>query len=530
MTITLRPYQSAALDALDADWKAGLRCLGVSAATGTGKTVIMSHLAHRSVARGHRVLILVHRDELVRQTVDKLMRVDKTISLGIVKAARNGAAARIVVASVQTAARPRRLAQLGRFGLVICDEAHRSVSDQWLTVLRGLGCLDETGTVRTAGFSATWTRADKRSLGEVWQKISFELPVSWAIDQGFLVRPVGRYIMTDIDLDMIKKSHGDYDAGDLGQKLNKDATRDAIVTAYLEHAADRSGVIFAPTVETAEFFREGLTAAGISAEGLYGVTSTEESRLRHKRHESGQTQVLVSCTRLSEGWDAPWCSAAVIARPTTHEGLFVQMVGRILRPYPGKSDAIILDPTGVLFRHRLNGVIDLSETELPRGKHRDDDDEIVDDDLGAGPVDDGVSATVVGHRDVALIDEPWLRTPGGIRLTPIGSAHMRFLVGPEQGLHRWWVGEAPVDSLKGGAWAGSYATEAEALLMLPDRRSAVPPRLRDKAPTPSQRRIALRHGISTRGSTVGSLHQELVLAIAGANLDSVQSWTDEYSK
>src|SRR3954469_13794667 len=165
--INLREYQEEALAALERDWATGLRRCGVNAATGTGKTVIMSHLAHRYVRRGVRVLILVHRDELVRQTVDKLVRVDNSVSIGIVKAGENSAGAAIVVASVQTAARPRRLAQLGQFGLIICDEAHRSVSDQWLTVLDGLGALEHGTEVRCAGFSATWVRADSRGLDQV---------------------------------------------------------------------------------------------------------------------------------------------------------------------------------------------------------------------------------------------------------------------------------------------------------------------------------------------------------------------------
>ena len=108
MTLTLRPYQHDAIEALESDWTAGLRRIGVSAATGTGKTVIMSHLAHRFVKLGDRVLILVHRDELVGQTVDKLKRVDNSVSIGVVKGAMNSAGAQIVVASVQTACRPKR--------------------------------------------------------------------------------------------------------------------------------------------------------------------------------------------------------------------------------------------------------------------------------------------------------------------------------------------------------------------------------------------------------------------------------------
>lgn len=515
--INLREYQEEALAALERDWATGLRRCGVNAATGTGKTVIMSHLAHRYVRRGVRVLILVHRDELVRQTVDKLVRVDNSVSIGIVKAGENSAGAAIVVASVQTAARPRRLAQLGRFGLIICDEAHRSVSDQWLTVLEGLGALDGGTEVRCAGFSATWVRADSRGLDRVWETISFSLPIEWAIEQQFLVRPIGKFIRTGIELDSVRKTAGDYNAKDLGEKLSRESVRNAIVAGYQTHASDRSGVVFAPTVDAGEYFRAGFEASGITTAGLYGITSREDSRLIHKQHRRGDVQLLVSCTRLSEGWDAPWCSAGVIARPTVHEGLFIQMVGRILRPHcprhsagcqPGcpvrKQDAIILDPTGVLFRHSLNGVIDLSSSERPEADDELEDDLTDDelDELGEVDPDAGIHARVTGYEDVELIrvggtaGPPWLLTAGGIPFSQLRADEVVFVIGPNQHEYPWFsvgvLGRMP-------RWLATQLTESEAMAMLPDQ-NIIPP-------------------------FVGWRNPESQVAMASRLLDGVQSWT-----
>ena len=516
--IDLREYQEEALAALEEDWAAGYRRLGVNAATGTGKTVIMSHLAHRYVQRKKRVLILVHRDELVRQTVDKLVRVDNSVSIGIVKATENSAGAAIVVASVQTAARPRRLAQLGRFGLIICDEAHRSVSDQWLTVLGGLGALDHGTEVRCAGFSATWVRADSRGLDTVWEKISFDLPIEWAIEQRFLVRPVGKFIRTGIQLDGVRKTAGDYNAKDLGEKLSRSSVRDAIVAGYQTHAADRSGVVFAPTVDTGQYFREGFEAAGITTAGLYGVTSREDSKLIHKQHRRGDVQLLVSCTRLSEGWDAPWCSAGVIARPTVHEGLFIQMVGRILRPFCSrhgtmcqpdcpdrKQDAIILDPTGVLFRHSLNGVIDLSSSERPERDDELEEDLEEDEEPAEVDPDAGLLARVTGYEDVELVRHAptvgprWFATHGGIPFSQLREHELVFVVGPQQHPHPWFsVGLWPLDG-RPPRWLSVGVSEREAFALLPDQ-NAIPPFVRWR-------------------------DQEKQVELASHALDAVQSWT-----
>jgi superfamily II DNA or RNA helicase len=522
--VKLRPYQEEALAALERDWSGGLQRCGVSAATGTGKTVMFSHLAHRTVAAGGRALILVHRDELIAQTVDKLRRIDNSVSIGVVKAARNNAAARIVVASVQTVCRPKRLAQLGRFGLIICDEAHRSVSDQWLTVLHGLGAMTPESGIRVAGFSATWTRADKRGLDKVWQKISFTLSMEWAIGEGFLVRPRGIFIRTDVDLDDVKKTAGDYNAGDLGKKLSKESVRKAIVAGYLTHARDRSGVVFAPTVETGEYFRAGFEAAGISTAGLYGITGVEEARLIHKRHRSGEVQLLISCTKLSEGWDAPWCSAAVIARPTLHQGMFVQQIGRIVRPYDGKTDAVILDPTGVLFKHALEGVIDLSSPTIREKLDEDESEEVPDPEPRA--LAPGVDADVSGFEEIDLFAPATLRSPGGIPFSFMDDQVIRAVVGPQQSGYPWHsVFEVSVQDgqLHDGTWVEGRISRARALSHLPPKGFWPSAALRRRPINRQQAAHARALGLSTRGiSNAGELFDQIAVHSVGALLDSVR--------
>lgn len=530
--ITLRPYQEECIGAVERDAADGLRRIGVSSATGTGKTVIMSHLAHRKVRQGQRVLIMVHREELVRQTVSKLLSVDWSVSIGVVKANENRGGAAIVVASVQTIARPKRLAQLGRFGLVICDEAHRSMSDQWQTPLVALGAHRADGPL-FVGFSATWTRADKRELGSFWEKISFELSTEWAIEQGFLVRPIGKYIRTDIKLDKVKKTAGDYNDRDMAGKLSRDSVRDAIIAGYTRFAADRSGVVFAPTVDTAEFFRVGFEAVGIRTEGLYGTTPRDAARDIHKRHESGHTQVLVSCTRLSEGWDAPWCSAAVIARPTTHQGLFVQQVGRVLRPHPGKHDAIILDPTGVLFKHKLAGIIDLSTSELS-----DEEEEYRERDAmeaGLRSDEEGYRAVVAGFEDVPLFAEStacWLRTAGGTRFIYARGALVFLVPGDriESTPTSWHVGTCAVGNVGTGRWLLTNATidQAERIAnhWAIDRdpwHCEVGKPWRETRATQRQKMQAVAAGVRAR-ATQGELWDARATSVASETLDPVQSW------
>lgn len=453
--LTLRPYQEEAIAALYADWAAGLHRLGVAAPTGVGKTVIMAGLSHRE--HRTRVLITVHRDELVQQTVDKLRKLDPTMSVGVVKASMNQAGADIVVASIQTISRPHRLAQLGRFGLVIVDEAHRSMSDSYQRVL---STLDTDGSLRVAGFTATWSRSDSRGLGDYWEKISWSRSITWAIANGFLVKPIGKRVVTDLNLSEVKRTGGDYNERALGIAMTEESILKAIVDAYTKHATNRQGVLFAPTVAAAEFFAQGMRNAGFVTEGLYGSTNTRNTRAIHDRYRRGETQVLSTCVKLAEGWDAPWCSAAVLARPTLHSGLFIQQVGRVLRPHPGKTDAVILDVVGTTAQHSLVADTDLGFTPPPRPPGDEDEfdlEEILDEDSDGPDPLAKADATVQGYEDVDLFAATgvrWLYTYSG---TPFVKARDEtvFFLWPHPG-QGWAVGKIPHGALAQGEWLWTH--------------------------------------------------------------------------
>lgn len=547
--MNLRPYQRDALDALYRDWDTGHQRIGISCPTGTGKTVIMSHLAHEHrdlFAADHtyrRVLILVHTEELVKQTVAKLLAVDRSVSVGVVKARENRAGAAVVVASIQTACRPKRLAQLGNFGLIICDESHLSMSDQWQKTLTALGAQAGLATgPRIAGFSATWSRGDNRQLGSFWEKISYELSTEWAIGQGFLVRPIGKYIKTDIRLDDVKKTAGDYNDRDMAKKLTKEAVRDAVVAGYLEFAKDRIGVCFAPTVDTAEFFRPAFEEAGIITGGLYGTTGKEESTRLFKAHRAGDIQLLMSCTRLSTGWDEPQVSAGIIARPTTHKGFFIQMVGRLLRicdicqrnACEHKRDAIVLDPTGVLFKFDLEGLIDLSTSERPSREDSDGDDE--NEPPERGTPDEGVFGVVSGFEDVALFgrtDANWQRTAGGTRFI-YAKGELAFVV-PTEDPDRVHVGACPAHDVGAGRWLATAVTPTEANIIgaswARDRdpiHTTTTGRWRRLLATERQKQRALAAGAIPgqvwRKRHQGDIYDLTCWAVASRTLDGVQSW------
>src|SRR5699024_9143865 len=161
--VKLRPYQLECIETVEQYWADNpTKNAAVSLPTGSGKTVIFSEIARRAVERGERVAVIVDRDELVQQTVDKVQQADPLMFVGIVKAAKNMVTADVCVCSIQTLRRPGRVEQLLPRDVVLYDEAHGSASDSAVDVMRRLGTIG--GPAKAVGFSATFYRADNKPL------------------------------------------------------------------------------------------------------------------------------------------------------------------------------------------------------------------------------------------------------------------------------------------------------------------------------------------------------------------------------
>lgn len=341
----LRPYQVEALDAIDAADAEGIRRPLVVSPTGSGKTVMFSHAITR---RGGRALVLAHRDELILQAADKIRQVAPGLGVGIVKAGQNAVHAEVVVASVQTLARERRRERLtvtGGFRTIIVDEAHHAAARTYREVLEDLGSYDDNGPL-TIGFTATAGRADEIALDHVWQKIVYQRGILQMILDGYLVDVHAKEVGSDLDLSAVRTRRGDYADDDLGAAIEASDAINHAAMAYVQHAPERRGIAFTPTVRTSQQLAVALNGYGIRAEHLDGTMPREPRRAILARLHRGETQVVTNCMVLTEGFDEPAVSCILNLRPTKSASLFVQMVGRALRPFPGKVDALVLDVAG----------------------------------------------------------------------------------------------------------------------------------------------------------------------------------------
>lgn len=341
-SLPLRPYQSQALDAITAAYARGVDRQLVVLPTGAGKTVCFAHLVSR---REGRALILAHREELIQQAAQKLTMISGSLDIGIVKAKQNDCDAGVVVASVPTLATAGRAERLGEFSTVIVDEAHHAVASTYLDVLERLGCMGTSGPL-TAGFTATAGRSDKIGLGAVWQEITYQRGIVQMIAEGYLCDVRAVQIGTDFDLGNVRTAKGDFTDSSIEQELERSHALDAAVKAYRDYADDRLAVAFTPTIATAHALAAAFTAKGIPSEAVDGTMPTEQRRAILGLLHRGETRVVPNAQILTEGWDEPAVSCALMLRPTKSAPFFTQMVGRILRPFVGKEDAILLDVAG----------------------------------------------------------------------------------------------------------------------------------------------------------------------------------------
>lgn len=358
----LRSYQTETLEAIAKHWMDGDRA-AVILPTGAGKTVIFSELARMlEQSTRNRTLILVHREELVTQTVAKLQGMGVR-DIGVVKGNQNQVAARTIVATVQTLYHDRRLAMLLEMGpiyRVICDELHHFASARNKTLLSKLGVFD--GRCKAVGFTATFVRGDSAKLGNDWDVV-YERDVQWGIEHGYLSDVEAHSIrVPDLDLSTVRSTAGDFADQSLGDAMSSSSARDVIPVAWRKYADGRPSILFAPTVSSCGDLADGLRDAGIKTEVVFGTTPTAERQATYDRIRNGITQVLASVGVLTEGFDIPAISCAILARPTKSRGLWQQMAGRALRLFPGKDKAILLDITGDALNHSLASVTDLART------------------------------------------------------------------------------------------------------------------------------------------------------------------------
>jgi DNA repair protein RadD len=346
--LKLRNYQERAVQDIRQSFIQGNRAPLLVLPTGGGKTVVFSYIAATTAARAKRVLILVHRVELLRQTSAALTKAG--VRHGLINPNYTpDLFAPVQVASVQTLI--RRLHQVKDPDLIVVDEAHHAVAGTWRKI------IEAYPNARVLGVTATPCRADGSGLGKVSGGMFDDLilgpQVNELIGMGFLVKPVIYAPAQRLDLSGLRTKMGDYDNQQLEEFMDKPTITGDAVAHYQKLCPGTPAVAFCVSVRHAQHVAEEFRAAGYRAYHADGSLDDDVRRRILGGLGNGTVDVVTSCDLISEGTDIPAIGAAILLRPTQSLGLYLQQVGRALRPCAGKDRAIILDHVGNVLTHGL---------------------------------------------------------------------------------------------------------------------------------------------------------------------------------
>jgi len=354
--IQLRPYQADFVEALRGAMKRNRRVLGV-AATGAGKTVVFSFIAHAASLRGKRIIIAAHRAEIVQQISNALTAFG--LRHGWIMPGRTMTTDNVQVAMVQTLA--RRLEKIPAPDLFVIDEAHHATSGGYRTV------MDTWAEAFVLGVSATPERLDGRGLSEVFDEMIVGPQTRWLVEQGFLSRYSYLAPPQVADFSGVKTRMGDFAIDELAAAMDQATITGDILAHYRKYLDGRSAVAFCVNIAHAEHMAAQFQAAGIAAASIDGKTEKPERMRLLAALGSGDLKILTSCDLIGEGVDVPSVNGAILARPTKSLALHLQQVGRVLRLKPDGSQAVILDHVGNVHRH---GMPDIERNWTLAGKQK----------------------------------------------------------------------------------------------------------------------------------------------------------------
>lgn len=342
----LRPYQAEAKQAILAAWDEGYRKTLLVLPTGCGKTVVFSSVTENQVNKGHRVLIMAHRGELLNQAADKLKEASGLDSvLEKAESTSLGSFLPVTVGSVQSLAQEKRLARFPNnyFQDIIVDEAHHCLSDSYKRV------LDHFPDANILGVTATPDRGDMKNLGEFFDSKAYEYSMTEAIREGYLCPIKAQMIPLEVDIADVGISSGDFSAGEIGNALEPYLHQ--IAAEMVNYCQGRKTVVFLPLIATSQKFCVMLNDAGLRAAEVNGNSDDRSEVLAD--FEAGKYDVLCNSMLLTEGWDCPSVDCIVVLRPTKIRSLYQQMVGRGMRLSPGKTELLLLDFLWMTERHDL---------------------------------------------------------------------------------------------------------------------------------------------------------------------------------
>ncbi|KAI1267184.1 P-loop containing nucleoside triphosphate hydrolase protein [Xylariaceae sp. FL1019] len=461
----LREYQEECIQSVLSSLKQGHKRLGISLATGAGKTVVFTQMIERiqpSSNTATQTLILAHRRELVEQAARHCSNTypNKTVEIEMGNMHASGSAD-ITIASIQSITSGDRISKFDPklFKLVLVDEAHHIVAPGYLRTLEHFD-LDSKNpsSPLLVGVSATFSRFDGLRLGAAIDEIVYHKDYVDMIGEKWLSNVVFTTVESTADISRVRKgANGDFQPGELSRAVNTEQINEITVRSWLARAKGRkSTLVFCVDLAHVSQLTRTFRQHGIDARFVTGDTPRVERGERLEAFKNGEFPVLVNCGVFTEGTDIPNIDCVILARPTRSRNLLVQMIGRGMRLHPNKTDCHVIDmvsslETGIVTTPTLFGldpsqlVEETSVDEMRSLKERGEAEKqinavLVADSSGVAvttPLDPGVSRNITFTEYDSVFDlisdtsgEKHIRSISMHAWVQIGP-HRYILSGPE---------------------------------------------------------------------------------------------------
>ncbi|MFN4915310.1 MAG: DEAD/DEAH box helicase [Sphingomonadales bacterium] len=347
-TVNLRDYQIAAVADIQNAIRQNTNCI-VQLPTGTGKTTVIAEVIRNwrnAEGKNKRALIVAHRIELIDQIIERLKKfgvvackikagepinTDYQIQVGLIQSLRND---------------NRKPVSLG---LIIVDEAHHITASSYTNLIE----YYKNYSPVVVGFTATPSRLDGAPLGTIFKRLLEYGQINKFIEAGYL-SALKHFATGSPNLKSIKvKSTGDYDENELQKEMSRDLIMANLIDGYEHHAKGKKMIVFAVNTYHAKLIADRYTARGYTAVAIDYTTEAVERKKIIEDFKAGKIQILCNVNLFTEGFDCPDVEVVQLARPTKSLNLYLQMVGRGMRIFPGKTHGIVLDNAKLWEEHGL---------------------------------------------------------------------------------------------------------------------------------------------------------------------------------
>lgn len=397
----LWPHQIRGIEAARQAQRDGHRAIAITSPTGGGKTRMITEMIADAVSRDRRAALFTNRRILTRQTVDTLAT--QGVDYGIIAAGYDLAVLKHVqVCSIQTIASrvfAREQLQLPLAHEVYIDEAHGNkgvVAQQIIRHYRSHGATVFGFTATPVGIGQLYsslvvagTNSELRHCGAL---VPCHVFAPSEPDLRAFAAAARKESLQGVRREQRLPGPGEEIPESLQVKLIMGSTEESewqwhvfanVFDAWKQlNPARQPTLLFAPSVATSRWFARHFDRQGVAAEHIDGETSEADRDEILERSRAGHTKVVCSCDVFREGADLPWVTHGILLKVCGTLTGYLQIVGRLLRAYPGKDKCILLDHSGCWWRHgspnvdrhwHLNDTDKSIATELKRRRQRGDE-------------------------------------------------------------------------------------------------------------------------------------------------------------